>query len=194
MKFRIISNHFLLILFIFLSFFVFLLPKNSPAGQNGNVIALTNSSSEYYDDFEHYIKPYLDNFGIPYNVFDIAETPLPEDIGDFSLIIVAHKGIDEIGAFALLDDDEQLLISNAIANGTGLVNFDSVLADQENSPQYQFIQSIFNFTYQSSSPATSVEIVQGMGTRRINCWDDNNQDPILETFTSASQLNLHDGN
>ena len=166
MKFRIISNYFLLILCFVLSVFVFLLPKNSQAGQNGNVMVLTNSSSEYYDDFEHYIKPYLDNFGIPYTVLDIAGTPLSEDIGDFSVIIVAHKGIDESGA--LLNDDEQLLISNAVANGTGLINFDSMLADLENSSQYQFIQSVFNFTYKPASSANSVEIVQGMGTRRIN--------------------------
>jgi len=192
MKSRIISNHFLLIFCFVLSIFVFFLPNISQAGQDGNVMVLTNSSSEYYDDFEHYIKPYLDNFGIPYTVFDIAGAPLPEYIGDFSVIIVAHKGIDESGA--LLNDDEQLLISNAVANGTGLINFDSVLTDQKNSPQYQFIQSVFNFIYKPASSANSVEIVQGMGTRRINCWDDNNQDPILETFTSVSQLNLHDGN
>jgi len=92
------------------------------AGQNGNSIVLTNSTSTFFVDFQKYIEPYLKNFGVPYSIVDIADVPLPGNINDYSIIIIGHKGLDETGT--LLDSTEQDNITDAVANGTGLLNFD----------------------------------------------------------------------
>ena len=43
-----------------------------------DAVVLVNSVSGHYTDFQYYIQPYLDNFGIPYAVHDIAVDPVTE--------------------------------------------------------------------------------------------------------------------
>ena len=47
-----------------------------------DALVLVNSSSADYLDFQHYIQPYLDNFGIPYTLLDIATTPVTAGIAE----------------------------------------------------------------------------------------------------------------
>ena len=113
-------------------------------------VVLVNSASADYADFQHYIQSYLDHFGVPYTLLDIATTPIPTDIGDYALIIIGHRGLDTSGTY--LSGAEQALITAAVSAGTGLVNFDGDLADAGNVPRYTFIQDIFQFTYSSAEP------------------------------------------
>ena len=59
---------------------------------SNNALLVVNSASSYYSDYVDYISPYLDNFGIPYDVVDIHTTGLP-DLGDYAVIIFGHKNV-----------------------------------------------------------------------------------------------------
>ena len=158
---------------------------------HADAIVLVNSDSAHYPDFEHYIQPYLDNFGIPYTVHDIAVDLVTEEIVDRALLIVGHDGLDEAGTY--LDDTEEGYISAAVFAGAGLVNFDSLLADAGYNPLYQYVQDIFDLTYGPDVAASSVEIGEGGGGIRINCWEDDHQDPVLVPTTDPGDLIENDG-
>ena len=134
---------------------VWTLAQGPTTVHRADAIVLVNQSSSSYNDFPRYIKPYLDHFGIPYSVIDIATTALPTNIGDYALIVIGHKSVDPTGG--LLDSTEQNLISTAVNAGTGLLNFDSDLADGS-TPRYSFIQNIFGFGYTASSGQTMVQM------------------------------------
>ena len=51
-----------------------------------DAVVLVNSASGDYADFQHFIQPYLDHFGVPYTVLDIATQPIGGNIGDYALI------------------------------------------------------------------------------------------------------------
>jgi hypothetical protein len=71
------------------------------------------------------------------------------DIADYALIIVGHNELDPNRLY--LDSAEQALISTAVSGGTGLVNFDSTLADEDLMPRYQYVQDVFQFGYEAST-------------------------------------------
>ena len=64
-----------------------------------DALVLVNSTSASYDDFQHYIQPYLDNFGVPYTVLDIATQTITSDVGDYAVIIVGHRQLDPDGLY-----------------------------------------------------------------------------------------------
>ena len=118
-------------------------------------LILVNSASANYNDFSQYIQPYLDHFGIPYTVLDIAQEPVTSAIADYALIVIGHKGLDANHQY--LDSAEQAAISSAVWGGAGLVNFDSILT-YSGVPLYAFVQDIFRFSYTTSTPHNQVEI------------------------------------
>lgn len=118
-----------------------------------DALVLVNSRSAGYGDFQHFIQPYLDNFGVPYRVQDIATNAPGTNISRYALIIIGHKQIDTTAAY--LTAQVQANITAAISNGTGLVNFDSDLGSGSTG-RYGFIQSIFGFGYGSAASATSI--------------------------------------
>jgi hypothetical protein len=120
-------------------------PTGAIGAQRTDVVLLVNSASASYADAQHYIRPYLDQFGVPYTVLDIAVTPVTSSIGDYALIIVGHKQLDVGGTY--LSGSEQANISTAVHKGTGLVNFDGDLSPDGSTPRYQFVQTIFGFSY-----------------------------------------------
>jgi hypothetical protein len=160
------------------------------AAQDGHLradaVVLVNSASAYHADFQHFLQPYLDNFGIPYTVHDVATDPLTADAVDRALIVVGHNGLDETGAY--LDLTEQGYISAAVSAGAGLVNFDRLLADASYQPRYAYVQDVLDLTYGPNVTAGSVEIGEGGGGYRINCWEDDHQDPVLTTTTAIPDL------
>ncbi|MCX7855566.1 MAG: DUF2194 domain-containing protein, partial [Anaerolineae bacterium] len=127
--------------------------------RRADALVLINSASTSYTDFAHSIQPYLDHFGVPYTVLDIAAAPVTSDIADYALIVIGHRNLDP--AHLYLDAVEQSYISAAVFAGTGLINFDDVLAEN-GSPLYTFIQDIFRFGYKASIPHNQVEIHTGV--------------------------------
>jgi len=132
-----------------------ILAQGQSSTRRASALVLVNQSSGGYNDFTRYIQPYLDNFGVPYTTLNVATQALPADLGDYALIIIGHRSIDPDGS--ALDSTDQNLLTNAVNNGSGLINFDSDLASGT-SPRYQFIQNIFGFGYVASSQTTAVQI------------------------------------
>ena len=110
-----------------------------------DALVLVNSASASYADFQHFIQPYLDHFGVPYTVRDIATTALGADLQDYALLIIGHRQLDPNDAY--LDATEEAAIAAAVTAGTGLLNFDNDLAAGGLTPRYQFVQGIFGFGY-----------------------------------------------
>jgi hypothetical protein len=126
-------------------------PNNPSSGSVRNdIVVLVNSGSSNYPDFQHYIKPYLDNFGIPYTVLDINSTPVTAAVNEYALIMIGHRQLDTSGVN--LQASEQGYIVDAVNAGSGLINFDNDLSADGSSPRYSFIDTIFGFTYHA--PAT----------------------------------------
>ena len=84
-------------------------------------LIVVNSSSTYYYEYVSYIKPYLDNFGIPYDVCNVNSTGLPA-LSDYAVIIFGHKNVYSSGyPIAQLEE--------AVSNGSGLCGLDPHLFD-----------------------------------------------------------------
>ena len=119
-----------------------------------DALVLVNSQSGAYSDFAHFVQPYLDNFGVPYTVVDVATTSVPADVGDFSLMIIGHRQIDVDGTY--LDAAEENTLATAVSAGTGLVNFDNDLWTSGGAARYPFLQSIFQFVRGGSTTGSGV--------------------------------------
>src|SRR5581483_8634819 len=111
---------------------------------NAGAVVLVNSHSAKYQDFAHFIQPYLGNFGVPYQVLDIASNTVDSSLTNYALIIIGHAQLDT--NLTYLSSAAQSSISLAVSNGVGLVSFDNVLATS-NTPIYQFEQDIFGLGY-----------------------------------------------
>jgi len=122
-----------------------------------DAVVIINSASDYVQDFYKYIKPYLDQFGIPYTVLDISTTPITAAVLQRALIIVGHKNLDPTHNY--LDTTENGYITGAVDQGAGLVNFGNA------ESTYQFVHEIFNFGYAGSVTASSIKIVEGVSDR-----------------------------
>ena len=127
--------------------------RAAPVG--ADAVVLVNSHSANYLDFQHFIQPYLDNFGIPYTVQDIATSAPGPGIGNYAVIIIGHSQLDINKTY--LNATVQANLSLAVANGTGLVNFDSDLYTGTTA-RYQFVQDIFGFSYGSGATGSSVSL------------------------------------
>ncbi len=129
----------------------------APAVLRESVLVLVNAQSADYVDFQHYIQPYLDHFGIPYTytTLDISTTPVTENINEHALIIIGHRNLDS-GATPYLDLQEQGYISAAVNDGAGLVNFDNALSADDSTGRYQFITDVFGFGYNSAHSGQDV--------------------------------------
>ena len=90
-----------------------------------DAIVLVNSSSPGYRAGREYVLPALDHLGLPCRELDLAYTPLPADVGQYALVIVAHGELDPTGARLGRAGRHALLA--AVGAGTGLVTFDPVL-------------------------------------------------------------------
>ncbi len=123
------------------------------ATTGADAIVLVNSTSAKYSDFQHWIQPYLDNFGVPYAVRDLSTNASTASLTNYALIIIGHKQLDTNHAY--LDASAQTSIAAAVSNGVGLVNFDNDLA-VGTTARYQFVQDIFGFSYTTGGSGTSV--------------------------------------
>ncbi len=132
-------------------------PARAQAGNvQASALVLVNSASGRYGDYARYVQPYLENFGVPYTTLDLAFSAVPTNIGDYAVIVIGHPQIDVAGA--ALSAGEQTLISNAVASGSGLVNFDGDVATAGGSGRYAFVQNVFGFGYGGSTASTAVSV------------------------------------
>jgi hypothetical protein len=192
------SNQFMKILAVLMIFsFSLAAGKDSlkvafAADLKSGALVLVNHASPSYADFQHFIQPYLDHFGVPYTILDIASQAVGSDVGDYALIIVGHRGLDP--NLTHLNPTEQGYISSAVNAGTGLVNFDNDLSSGGMS-RYQYIQDIFGFSYTTPLSGSDVTFTSPGGDEgiKINCQDDNHQDPVLATFTDPALFDDGDG-
>ncbi len=84
-------------------------------------LLLVQSDRIEYANVNDYIIPYLDNFGIPYDLVDLKTTSLP-DLESYAVVIFGHKEV-------YLDNYPLTQIATAVSNGVGLYSFDSHLFD-----------------------------------------------------------------
>jgi len=117
-------------------------------------VVLVNSHSAKYQDFAHFVQPYLGNFGVPYTTLDIASNAVGANLTNYALIIVGHAQLDTNHTY--LTGAVQSNLSVAVSNGVGLVSFDNVLWSN-NAAIYQFEQDIFGAVY--TNPVTSGAVV-----------------------------------
>jgi len=170
------------------------LEPTSVVAQNprADAVVLVNSDSADYDDFEHFIQPYLDTFGVPYTVADISTTDITADIVDYALLVVGHRQLYTNDVY--LSATEEGYISAAVDAGMGLVNFDNDLS-VSGQPRYQFVQDTFGFDYVTPPTGSGVTFVSPDGEPglRVNCWEDDQQDPVLPTTTNGGDVSATDG-
>jgi hypothetical protein len=119
----------------------------------GGAVVLVSSASARYSDFQRFIQPYLDHFGVPYAVLDIRTNTALTNFERYAVVIVGHGQIDTNHLY--LSTASQDTLSAAVANGTGLVNFDSDLSAAA-GPRYQFVQDIFGFSYGAAAFGSTV--------------------------------------
>ena len=115
---------------------------------------MVNSQSAKFPDFQHFVQPYLGNFGVPYSVLDISSNAVGSTLTNYALIIIGHAQLDTNNAF--LNAAAQNNLALAVSNGVGLVSFDSVLSGVSNAPLYSFEQSVFGFGYTNAVSGPSV--------------------------------------
>ena len=120
---------------------------------NAGAVVLVNSQSAKYPDYAHFLQPYLGNFGVPYDVLDIASNAVGTNLTNYALIIVGHSQLDTNHTY--LNAAGQTNISWAVFNGTGFVSFDNVLSTN-NAALYQFEQSIFGLGYTNATTSGTV--------------------------------------
>jgi len=120
-----------------------------------DAVVLVNSQSARYPDFQHFIQPYLDNFGFPYTVQDIISNAPGPVIGNYAAIIIGHSQFDT--NLTYLTPEVQANLSSAVYAGAGLVNFDQDLSTG-GVGRYQFVQEVFGFSYGSSVAGSSATL------------------------------------
>ena len=129
------------------------------AETDAGALVLVNSQAADYQDFPRFIEPYLVQFGVPYQVRDLAREGPGEELGDYALVIIGHRGLD-VPHQLLSPEGEQGLLA-AIRSGTGLVSFDGLLAAWSNhqpKPLYSFAQEVFGLTFRAPEEATSITV------------------------------------
>lgn len=126
---------------------------------NAGAIILVNSTASDFGDFQSRLEPYLLQFGVLYEVRDIATQPVGAEIGEYSLIVIGHRGLDAPRRFLTAGAERRILA--AVHGGTGLVSFDGLLAswsDRSPKPLYDFPGEIFGVSFIPPGQAESITI------------------------------------
>jgi hypothetical protein len=82
----------------------------------------TEFENDYFNHYVNYIKPYLDNFGIPYDVYDINGSG-SYDFRNYAVIIFGHNEVYDTDAYPIA------ALEQALNSGVGLYSFDPHLFD-----------------------------------------------------------------
>jgi hypothetical protein len=114
-----------------------------------SALVLVNSQSPRFADFQRFLQPYLENFGVPYAVVDISSNLAAADFARYAVIVVGHSQLDTNKVY--LTGAVQTNLSLAVAGGTGLVSFDNALSESNLAARYRYVEDIFGFTYSSAA-------------------------------------------
>jgi hypothetical protein len=98
----------------------------SPSLSPLNALVVINSLAGTARFFNQTLLPWLEHYGVPYVVVDLAHDPLPPDAGQHPLIILGQPGLDDEGV--RLGAQGLDLLRAAVAEGSGLVSFDPALS------------------------------------------------------------------
>jgi hypothetical protein len=93
-----------------------------------NPLVLINSGTATISDAREIVLPYLEHFGIPYDLLDVMHAPLPPDLADRPLLVVAQRDFD--GRGRRLGRAGRRTVHEAVEQGVGLVSFDATLLDE----------------------------------------------------------------
>ncbi len=154
------------------------------SAQQADAVVLVNSANAHYADAQHFIRPYLDHFGVPYSVLDIATTQVGPEIADHALIVIGHAGLDTDHLY--LDADEEANLSSAVAQGSGLVNFDNDLTADGTTGRYQFVQDVFGFGYHSPATGNGVLFTTAAPGHYVSSRHEAGQVISTQSMTAAS--------
>jgi hypothetical protein len=99
----------------------------TPETRTNKAYVIINPESSYFNDYATYIKPYLDNFGIPYDEYDQPTPATMTELTNYAVIIFGHRNVydGEITEYPLG------LLANAVNSGVGLYSFDPHLFDYQ---------------------------------------------------------------
>ena len=154
---------------------------------NLNTLVLYNTSSQHHQEAVEYVLPYLDHFGIPYQEWDLNRRPLPPNIGEFTLVLIAHPQIDPHG-----HQLSHRRLRKAVKAGTGLVTFDPIF---RLGRQPGFRKPVkpdshpVNLQLQTSEAQASVE-TPGISVKFPQPHTITSRHASGETITLASPINL----
>lgn len=111
---------------------------NNPGKSTNKALVIVNTGIINYPDFNLYIRPYIDWFGIPYDTCDLNSMILP-DLNNYALLILGHPNVFN-GQYPYE------ILESSVFNGVGLYSFDPYL-----------FTSPSQFNLESTSPYGSVE-------------------------------------
>jgi len=118
------------------------IPLTISVGPTNKALVIVNSGSGYFEDYNIYIKPYLKNFGIPFDEYDISSKSLP-GLNNYGVIIFGHRQVYSSGSYPNSE------LGVAISSGIGLYSFDPVLFEDP---------SPFSFTLPMPQSGTSNQV------------------------------------
>jgi hypothetical protein len=88
-------------------------------------LVVANSGTPLFREAEQLLLPYLEHFGIPFDMLNLLREPLPPNLEERPLIIMAHPGLDTHGR--RLGTAGVQMLREAVERGAGLVSFDPAL-------------------------------------------------------------------
>lgn len=142
-----------------IAFFLMAAAIAPAAQQSAGALVLVNSQAPDYSEFARVIEPYFVQFGLPYEVRDIARRRAGDELTGYALIVIGHRGLDAPRRFFTDADDRALLA--AVRGGTGLVSFDGMLAAWNGGKPleiYGFAREIFGLAPRAGESATAVRV------------------------------------
>lgn len=99
------------------------------SGSNKALLIVNSYNTINYPYYLNFIKPYLDWFGVPYEVCDINTLPLPANLSDYALIIFGHRNV-YLNTYPPGQQDYPIAaLDAAVFGGVGLYSFDAHLFD-----------------------------------------------------------------
>ncbi|MFH0759533.1 MAG: hypothetical protein V2B15_19755 [Bacteroidota bacterium] len=111
--------------YLFLCLIIFLNAGCSESGQNKlQTLLILDSGNPDSQGSLDYLIPYLNHFGIPFDILDLSQQNTSSKLHRYKLIILAHRNLNRLPASRGVSLSER--VSAAADKGTGIVSFDPV--------------------------------------------------------------------